>query len=480
MAVESAAGTLGPILAIGVIGALGVGAQWLAWRLRLPAIVLMLGAGLLAGPAFGLLDPAADIGPLLGPVISLAVAVILFEGGLTLNFHHLRGAEQGVRRLVVIGAPLGWLTSALALHYVAGLGWESAAVFGGIMIVTGPTVIAPLLRSARLSKRPAALLQWEAIVNDPIGALAAVLAFEVVVVLRTATSSGQAAMELAVGIGVALVLGAAGGYGLARAFRRGAVPEYMKVPVLMALVLFVFAVSDSVLHESGLLAVTVMGVVIANAGLPSYAELHRFKEHVTILLVSGVFILLAASLDPATILGLDWRAAAFVAAVILVARPATVLIALLGAKVSWSERLLVAFTRPARGGAGGRGGAVWRAVGGAWRRRRGANRAAGICARRCHRGGAWVYSRARGPRAGADRGRPARRVDRRRVGLDPRAGRSAAQSRSAGADDRPQPFPAQPRTQGGDRHVHRRHPVGIRRAQDRAGQLCQRHRRVRQ
>ncbi len=179
-----------------------------------------------------------------------------------------------------------------------GSSWEASAVFGGIMIVTGPTVIAPLLRQARLARRPAALLQWEAIVNDPIGALAAVLAFEVVLVLRTADTVGEAACDFVTGIAVATCWSAPPrrlGHGAA--FRRGQVPEYMKVPVLFAVLLAVFALSDLVLHESGLLAVTIMGIVIANADLPSYEELRRFKEHATVLLVSGVFVLLAASLD---------------------------------------------------------------------------------------------------------------------------------------------------------------------------------------
>ena len=337
---------LGPLMAFGMVGVLGVGAQWMAWRLRMPAIVLMLAAGLIAGPFTGLVVPARDFGELLTPMIALAVAVILFEGGLSLNFHQLRDARVGVLRLVFIGAPLGWLFSVLALHYVGGLGWESSAVFGGIMIVTGPTVIAPLLRSARLSRRPAALLQWEAIVNDPLGALAAVLAFEVVVVLSTAARVGDAVLDMVIGIGVAAILGAAGGYGLVLAFRRALVPEYMKVALLFVSVLGVFAVSDSLLHESGLLAVTIMGVVIANANLPSYAELRRFKENATVLLVSGVFILLAAGLDVAAVYTLDWRAAALIAVVILVARPATVLLSMLGSDVVWKERILVAFTGP--------------------------------------------------------------------------------------------------------------------------------------
>ncbi|WP_406675829.1 cation:proton antiporter [Roseitranquillus sediminis] len=343
---EVALGGVDPVTAVALVGALGVGSQWIAWRLRMPAIVLMLLAGVLVGPVIGAFVPARDLGALVMPLVSIAVAVILFEGGLTLNLRDLRDAAEGVRRLTLIGAPLGWLLSALALRYAGGLSWESSAVFGGILIVTGPTVIAPLLRQARLARRPALLLQWEAIVNDPIGALAAVLAFEVVVVLRTATEFGSAALDLLVGIVVAAGVGALAGRGIARAFHRGYVPEYMKVSALFVILLAVFALCDHVLHESGLLAVTVMGIVIANADLPSYAELRRFKEHATVLLVSGVFILLAAQLDFETLARLDWRSALVVIALVLLARPLTVLISLITTRLPWRERVLVAFTGP--------------------------------------------------------------------------------------------------------------------------------------
>ncbi|MEZ5911908.1 MAG: sodium:proton antiporter [Paracoccaceae bacterium] len=345
MSLDPSAG-LPPVVAIALVGALGVGSQWLAWRFRMPAIVLMLLAGLIVGPATGLFQPTRDLGDLTGPLIALAVAVILFEGGLTLNFAKLEGAAHGVRRLVVIGAPLGWLLSTLVLRWGAGLSWEAASVFGGILIVTGPTVIAPLLRQARLSRRPAALLQWEAIVNDPIGALAAVLAFEIVSVFRNAAGLAPAMGHLVLGIVLAAALGYFAGRGLVLAFRRGHVPEYMKVPVLFVVLLAIFAGADAVLHESGLLAVTVMGLVIANADLPSYAELRRFKEHATVLLVSGVFILLAASLDFGQLLALDLRAILFVALVVLVARPVTVLVSLAGTDIPFRERLLVALTGP--------------------------------------------------------------------------------------------------------------------------------------
>lgn len=337
---------LNPITAFALVGALGVGAQWLAWRLNLPAIVLMLLAGLLVGPVFGILDPSVAMGDLLQPVVAVAVAIILFEGGLTLNFKSLRDAAIGVKRLVLIGGPIGWLLSAAVLHYVAGLSWATASVFGGIMIVTGPTVIAPLLRQARLKRRPAVLLQWEAIVNDPVGALAAVLAFEVVLVFQTSTTVEEALTTLAIGIVVATLVGIAAGWGIARSFSNGWVPEYMKVPVLFVSVLAAFAASDSLLHESGLLAVTIMGVWIANAHLPSYAEMHRFKEHATILLVSGVFILLAANMTRETLMAMNWQTLATVVAVILIARPVTVLVSLAFSNVPWSERMLVALTGP--------------------------------------------------------------------------------------------------------------------------------------
>ncbi|MBU2890560.1 cation:proton antiporter [Celeribacter halophilus] len=345
MATEHLTG-LGPVEAFALVGALGVGSQWLAWRLKLPAIVLMLAAGLIVGPALGILDPQRDIGDLVQPLISLAVAVILFEGGLTLDLHKLGDARKGVTRLVLIGAPLGWFLSTAALHWGAGLGWEAATVFGGIMVVTGPTVIAPLLRQAKLQKRPANLLQWEAIVNDPVGALAAVLAFEFVLVGREAESLPDALVQLGVGIAMAMAVGIAAGMAISYTFRRAYVPEYMKVPVLFATLLVTFAFPNMMLHESGLLAVTVMGLIIANADLPSFEELRRFKEHATVLLVSGVFILLAASMDFASLGQLTWRAGLFVALVILVARPVTVLVSLIGTGLPRNEKLLIALTGP--------------------------------------------------------------------------------------------------------------------------------------
>ena len=328
-----------------LIGVLGVGSQWLAVRLHMPAIVFMLAAGLLAGPVFGLLDPAQDFGALFKPIVAVAVALILFEGGLTLNFRELRDAAPAVKRLCTIGAVLGWAANTAAAYYVAGLDLATSAIFGGILVVTGPTVIMPLLRQAHLSARTASTLRWEAIVNDPIGALFAVLAFEVVIALQ-GDHLIDAAGHLGLGVVVATIVGWAAGRVLTVGFRQGQVPEYMKAPVLFASVLAVYASTDQVLHESGLLAVTVMGMTMANARLPSLDELKRFKEHVTVLLVSGVFVILAATLRPEALLALDWRAVAFIAVIMLVARPLAVLPSLMGTALTWRERGFIAWVAP--------------------------------------------------------------------------------------------------------------------------------------
>jgi len=328
------------------IGAAGIAAQWIAWRLRLPAIALLLAAGFVAGPVTGFIEPARDFGAVYKPAIGLAVAIILFEGGLTLNFHEIRETSKAVRRIVIFGGPLTWLGAALAAHFVGGLSWTVSIILGAILVVTGPTVIMPLLRSARLKSRPASLLRWEAIVNDPIGALFAVIAFEAYLVIGGGHEAENLVMNIAIAAGFALVAG----FGIAQlliwAFTRGFVPEYLKAPVLFAAVLSVFAIANVFLEESGLLAVTIMGIRMGNSRIASLAELRRFKETVTILLVSGLFVMLTAALEWPVIRSLDWHAAGFVVALLFVIRPAAIFIATIATGLSWQERLLTAWIAP--------------------------------------------------------------------------------------------------------------------------------------
>lgn len=334
------------VLKLALIGGLGVGAQWLAWRMRLPAIVLLLAAGIVAGPLTGLIEPQADFGEMLRPLVALAVAIILFEGGLTLNFAEIRETSKAVRRMVIIGAPTAFVLGALACHFIAGLSWPTALVFAGILVVTGPTVIMPLLRQARLSPRPASLLRWEAIIADPVGALIAVLAFEAFLVFG-GSHEVETVLLRAV---LAAIFALAGGYLLGRAvvhaFVNGHVAEFLKVPVILAVVVGAYAVSSLILEESGLLTVTVLGVTLANSRIASLGELRRFKEIMTVLLVSGVFVLLTATLTVDHLAALDWRAAAFIAALLLVVRPVSVFVSTLGTGLSFRERLLVGWIAP--------------------------------------------------------------------------------------------------------------------------------------
>ena len=331
---------------IAFIGAAGMAAQWLAWKLRMPAIVLLLVAGFLAGPATGFLNPAQDFGDLYRPLISIAVAVILFEGGLTLNIREIRETSTAVRRIVMFAGPLTWLGTALSAHYIGGLSWPTAAVLGAVLIVTGPTVIMPLLRQSQLDARPASLLRWEAIVNDPIGALCAVISFEAVMVIIGRHDASSLVVELILGGGGSIVLGYAGARLIEWTFIRGHVPEYLKAPVLFAVVVAVYAIANMALEEAGLLAVTIMGIFIANTRIASLTDMRRFKETITTLLVSALFIILTASLTFEDIRGLNLQALLFVVSLLLVIRPVAVMVATIGAGVTFRERLLSAWIAP--------------------------------------------------------------------------------------------------------------------------------------
>ena len=337
-----------PALIIALVGMLGIGAQWIAWRTGWPAIVLMLVAGFMAGPIFGVIDPNAAFGDLLSPLISIGVALILFEGGLSLDYRELRKAGDGVARLVLLGVPLGWLFGALACHYVAGLPWPVAIVFSGILVVTGPTVVMPLLRQSSVQQRPAAILKWEAIVNDPVGALCAVIAFEYF--FKLAETPNATVMEVVPPLIIAAVIAGVIGYAAAKfvayTFPRGIVPEFLKVPVLLVLVVGIFVACNAIEHEAGLVAVTVMGIALANMEVSSLRSIHPFKQNIAVLLVSGIFILLSASLDFEQLRDFQWEFGLFLLALILVVRPATILISLLFSSVPWNERLFLAWIAP--------------------------------------------------------------------------------------------------------------------------------------
>ncbi len=326
-----------------IILSAGLASQWLAWRIRLPAIVVLITSGLLLGPVSGIIDLELSQTELT-ELIGLGVAIILFEGGMDLKLGEFRRVGYGVGRLTILGPPLAWIFGALAAHYIAGLSWPVAWVLGAILVVTGPTVILPLLRQARLNKDSASLLKWEAIVNDPVGVLLAVLTFQ----YFTSAGSGwqQAFSGLGMAILAAAVFGGLGGWITGWLYRRGSVPAHLKPPALMVHVLAAYWVSNLVQHEAGLLTVTVMGLVLGNMKLVEREPLRHFKENLTIVLLAVLFIVIPSQLKVSQLELLNWRVAAFVLAVLLLVRPLTIALATLGAPMRGKDKLLLAWIAP--------------------------------------------------------------------------------------------------------------------------------------
>ncbi|WP_028630301.1 MULTISPECIES: sodium:proton antiporter [Pseudomonas] len=333
------------LLGLGGIGAAALFCQWLAWRLRLPAILFLLLAGILAGPATGLLDPQALFGPLLFPLISLSVALILFEGSLTLHFSEWREIGTVVRRMVTVGALITWAVIAVATHWLLGFSWELSLLFGTLTLVTGPTVIVPMLRVVRPRSSIANILRWEGIVIDPIGALLAVVVFSFIVSRDDGGWSASLSTFAAV-IACGTALGAAGGWLFGLVLRRHWLPEYLQNLAALAAVLGVFIGANLLVHESGLLAVTVMGMGLANMRGVDVRQILHFKENLSVLLISGLFILLAARLDFAALVAMGPATLLLLAVIQFVARPLNVAVSTLGSSLNWRERALLAWIAP--------------------------------------------------------------------------------------------------------------------------------------
>jgi NhaP-type Na+/H+ or K+/H+ antiporter len=330
-----------------LVGFLGIASQWAAWRFKLPAIVVMSIVGLLAGPILGLINPEEVFGELYEPLISMAVAIILFEGSLNLDFREVRGLGKPVFRIVTIGAFLAWILGSLGAHYVAGLSWAVAFVIGGLFIVTGPTVILPLLRQSKLKPRPAAILKWEGIIVDPFGALLAVFAFEIINFLISEDATILKLVSFFAASLFAILLGWALGRFTGFLFEKGHVPEFLKSPVVFALVLAGFSVSDQITHETGLLAVTAMGMTLANMHIASISDMRHFKENISVLLTSTIFVMLTASLTVDTLLEIfDWQIIGFVLLMLFIVRPLSIWLSTIGTDLSKREKILVGWIAP--------------------------------------------------------------------------------------------------------------------------------------
>lgn len=325
---------------------LGISCQWLAWRLKIPAILPLLITGFLIGPVFDLVEPRELLGDLFFPMVSLLVAVILFEGALTLNLREARAVVGTVGKLITIGALITWVGGALVAHYILNLGWGLSVLFGALIIVTGPTVIAPLLRNVRPNQRISSILMWEGILIDPIGALMALLVFDYIVAEGGGAHMSNPLLGFIIIVSIGTAAGLAGGVLVAQMLRNYLVPDYLRDVVVLGVVATVFAISDVLQTESGLLAVTVMGMYLANSNLPQLKAIWHFKEKLSVLFISGLFILLAANVEVSTLQILDWRSLVVLAIVIFVLRPVSMQVSAIGSNLTRNERLFLSWIAP--------------------------------------------------------------------------------------------------------------------------------------
>ncbi len=326
--------------------ALGAGSQWVAWWLRIPSILVLLTAGFVAGPVTGIFQPDEVMGALTFPFVSLAAAVVLFEGGLSASWDEIKGVATPVRRLILIGIPITWATLTAAGHYLLDLRIELALLLGAILVVTGPTVIGPLLRHARPRGSVGSVLKLEGIINDPIGAILAVLVFQGI----KAEEIDRAFSVVSAGIFKAAVvsglLGLAAAYLFVKFREHNLVPEYLHNAVILPFALVVYAGANQIQEESGLLAVTILGIALASQKRVSMEQSLEFTEHARMLLISALFILLTARMKLSDLTGLPTAALGFVAVTIFVARPASVWISTVRSGLSRRERVFLSAMAP--------------------------------------------------------------------------------------------------------------------------------------
>lgn len=332
------------IIPLVLVGLLSIGCQFLAFKIKLPAILPLLIVGIIVGPVTGVINADAIFGDLLFPIVSLSVAIILFEGALTLRIGDLSGHGPMVRNLCTIGTLITWFIAAPAAHYALGLSWQMSFLFGAIVTVTGPTVIVPMLRSVRPSSKISNILRWEGIIIDPIGALLAVLVFEYIVSAQDALSHTLYAFGLTVFVGVGI--GASVGYFLGLTLRNNWIPHYLQNTAVLTIMLGAFAGSNLLAHESGLLTVTIIGMWLANMKDVDVDDILEFKETLSVLLISGLFILLASRIELSAILNLGWGSILVIVAIIFVARPLSVFASAIGSGLNLREKALLSWIAP--------------------------------------------------------------------------------------------------------------------------------------
>ncbi|HMB92839.1 MAG TPA: cation:proton antiporter [Rhodothermales bacterium] len=332
---------------------LGISAQWIAWRFKMPSILLLLIFGFVAGPITGWLPPSSLQGDWLFAFVSLSIGVILFEGGLSLRLSELREVGKAVFNLITIGVLVTWALVGLAAYYIAGFNLGLSILIGAILTVTGPTVVIPLLRHVRPSGRVGAVAKWEGITIDPVGAILAVLVLETILLLNQTGetgSVGEAAFHAVEGllltIFISVGISVIGATLLILLLYRRLVPDYLQNAVALMIVVGTFALSNVLQEESGLLEVTLMGIIMANQKWVPVRRIMEFKENLQVLLIASLFILLSARLELSALDYIDTNALIFLGVLILVIRPIAVAISSLGTRLEWREQAFLAWLAP--------------------------------------------------------------------------------------------------------------------------------------
>lgn len=335
-------------LTINLVALLAIGslAYWLGWRLKVPSILLLLAAGLLLGPVLGMVHPDALLGEALFPLVAAAVGVILFEGGLTLRLRDLKESGGPIWRLVILGFAISWLLTTLLAVWLLEFRPMMAALFGALLSVTGPTVIGPMLRVIRLPARLKNIAKWEGILIDPIGVLAAVLVYEAFTHGGVAQTPGVFLTGVVTTLVVSGVLGGLAAGLLILAVRHRQVPEFLHNQVVLTLVLAIFFISDAVQEESGLVTVTLFGALLANQRIFRVEHIVHFKENLRTLFISGLFLLLAARVQPETIGLISWHSLLFVLGLLVLVRPLSVWLSTMGSGLARAERIMLCFLAP--------------------------------------------------------------------------------------------------------------------------------------
>lgn len=350
-----------PMLELAGIIILGIFAQWIAWRTRVPAILPLIMIGLFFGPISTLfsedggkwIEPVFDghhglfPGQSLFYFVSLSIGIILFEGGLTLKQSEIRGVERAIINLISVGSVVTFFGAGIAAHFIMNLSWSISFLFAGLIIVTGPTVIAPILQNVPLNRNVATVLKWEGILIDPIGALVAVLVYEFIASGSTGEFTIHALQSFAKILIIGFCLGFASAYLLYFLIKQKLIPHYLLNVFALALVLGVFVTSDLLAHESGLLSVVVMGMVLGNLDVEEMKEILHFKEALSILLISILFILLSANIDMEHLMLLmDWRVAVLFLVIILLLRPIGVFLSTTSSSLTQSEKAYISWVGP--------------------------------------------------------------------------------------------------------------------------------------